>query len=156
MKQGSELTAALSSCPRVAVEGVWYRSVDGGIFREFFIDKNPKRPLWGLGASKDGARFTLKEKDAGKPISTLYVAEDMVTALREGCNRCTTNVWRVIFENGNSGAWRMRKYGGRAQRGGRLAGRARLITATIMAWIQGSCKIGARSLGSLGHTNQHG
>jgi RES domain-containing protein len=63
----------------VNVQGVWYRSVDGDVFRHFYNARKPARPLWALGAPKSGARFTPKD---GAP--SLYVAEDVVTATHEG------------------------------------------------------------------------
>jgi RES domain-containing protein len=79
MREGRRLSEALERCPRVAVRGVWYRSVDGEVFRGFYTKTNPMRPLWGLGAPRSGARFTPKN---GPP--SLYVAEDIETANREG------------------------------------------------------------------------
>jgi RES domain-containing protein len=63
----------------VQVGGVWYRSVDGAVFRGFYGSKRPMRPLWGLGAPRGGGRFTPKNGP-----SSLYVAEDVDTANREG------------------------------------------------------------------------
>lgn len=62
------------------ISGVWYRSVDGEVYRLFYSDQAAKRtrPLWGLGASRDGARFTSKGG-----ATSLYVAEDFETANRE-------------------------------------------------------------------------
>src|SRR5580693_5090710 len=79
MKEGRRLSEALEKCPRVAVRGVWYRSVDGEVFRGFYTATNPMRPLWGLGAPRSGALFTPKNGP-----SSLYVAEDIETANREG------------------------------------------------------------------------
>jgi RES domain-containing protein len=79
MHRGRRLSEAVHACPRVRVHGVWYRSVDGAVFLGFYDKKNPKRPLWGLGAPRGGARFTPKN---GPP--SLYVAEDVDTANREG------------------------------------------------------------------------
>jgi RES domain-containing protein len=79
MKEGRRLSEALETCPRVAVRGLWYRSVDGEVFRGFYTTTNPMRPLWGLGAPRSGARFTPKNGP-----SSLYVAEDIETANREG------------------------------------------------------------------------
>lgn len=79
MHTGSRLITALRECPRVPVRDVWYRSVDGEIFVRFYDKKNPMRPLWGLGAPAGGARFTPKSG-----ASSLYLAEDLETANREG------------------------------------------------------------------------
>src|SRR5438105_14584535 len=79
MFQGSRLRKAVRECPRLQVRGLWYRSVDGEVFLHFYDLSMPMRPLWGLGAPARGARFTPK----GGP-SSLYVAEDLETATREG------------------------------------------------------------------------
>ena len=79
MHKGSRLAKAVRACPRVAVAGVWYRSVDGEVFRRFYDTRKPMRPLSGLGAPRGGARFTPKD---GPP--SLYVAEDVETSNREG------------------------------------------------------------------------
>jgi RES domain-containing protein len=72
MHGGSRLSKAVDGCPRVSVRGVWYRSVDGAVFRGFYDARNPIRPLWGLGAPRSGARFTPRN---GPP--SLYVAQDV-------------------------------------------------------------------------------
>lgn len=79
MKRGRSLSEAVKDCPRVKQRGVWYRSVDGAVFRGFYDAKHPMRPLWGLGAPRGGARFTPTNGPA-----SLYVAEDLDTANREG------------------------------------------------------------------------
>jgi RES domain-containing protein len=79
MHKGPRLAKALRKCPRVPIEGVWYRSVDSEVFRRFYNESRPMRPLCGLGAPRGGARFTPKD---GR--SSLYVAEDVETSNREG------------------------------------------------------------------------
>lgn len=79
MHKGARLAKGLRACPRAPVAGVWYRSVDGGVFRHFFDKEKPARPLWALGAPRSGARFTPRN---GAP--SLYLAEDVETATREG------------------------------------------------------------------------
>src|ERR1019366_4037874 len=79
MNEGRRLSEAVSRSPLGRVHGVWYRSVDGEVFRGFYDAKNPMRPLWGLGAPRGGARFTPRNGP-----SSLYLAEDVETAQREG------------------------------------------------------------------------
>ena len=79
MLKGPSLAKALRARVAISVAAVWYRSVDGAVFRQFYSATNPTRPLWGLGAPKSGARFTPRNGAA-----SLYVAEDVETANREG------------------------------------------------------------------------
>ena len=79
MHKGPRLIKAVRECPRITVKGVWYRSVDGEVFRHFYHPTKPMRPLWGLGAPAGGARFTPRNGP-----SSLYLAEDLETANREG------------------------------------------------------------------------
>lgn len=78
MLREAPLKRALKLCTPVPFVGSYYRAVDSEIYRDFYDLKHPKRPLYGLGASAMGGRFTPR----GGP-SSLYVADDMETALRE-------------------------------------------------------------------------
>ncbi len=79
MHKGRRLIRAVRGCARIAVKGVWYRSIDGEVFRHFYDATKPMSPLYGLGAPASGARFTPKD---GPP--SLYLAQDVETAIREG------------------------------------------------------------------------
>ncbi len=75
MHDRAKLQAVLAKLITPPIEGVFYRSLPAGALCKF----DPPQPLWSLGPSMSGQRFT----PIGGPPA-LYVAESLQTTLYEG------------------------------------------------------------------------
>jgi RES domain-containing protein len=107
MLSETALHAALKGIQPVPVHGPFNRC----IALHYLLPKvsvkrgGPPQPLWGLGSKTSGARFTPPNL-----FETVYLAEDMVTALTEvaavvktgaaGLTTLATNPWALISVNG--------------------------------------------------------
>jgi RES domain-containing protein len=82
MHPPDELARALATLASSSFQGVVYRAVDYEAFHGFHQPTPyPRpRPLYGLGAAKNGARFTPRGTEG---MATLYAAEDRETAFAE-------------------------------------------------------------------------
>jgi hypothetical protein len=78
MKEGRRLSEALEKCPRVAVRGVWYRSVDGEVFRGFYTATNPMR--LGGAAAKRGLAGLLFESTKGAGACLVVFTDNLKTS----------------------------------------------------------------------------
>jgi RES domain-containing protein len=102
----SALRAAMQTVPSVPLHGPFSRCV--GLHHLFpkpgVPPAGPPQPLWGLGSKTGGGRYTPRNL-----FETVYLAEDMITALTEtsgvlrtgaGFTTLATNPWALISVHG--------------------------------------------------------